>query len=228
MERVPQDENVWKVVMDVAQRELTERDKLSLRVVCHASKAAADHYIRFSEKQFGELVRKMQRECAPVTDWLEIEKALEALVLANRQNPKFQKMMTDWIALMDPPDMSALVAASEDRLKRNRPGFRKGLKKMGKGAAGTVCLVGAVVTLPLALVSIPFFFSKNRGVQTGGACLAAPFGLAVTFAGEMFSSTVHERNLRDVGNYVRMRQCIARIQLLLAESPLPQTSLLPQ
>lgn len=220
---VPQNENIWKVVLSVAEAHLSERDKLNLRLVCHDSKRAADNYIRFSQKQFDELVRKMKLDFAyhNLPDWQQIEKDLEALVAANGHNPKFRQMMTEWIELMDPPGMSDLVATSEQRLERTRPGFRKGLKKMGRAVVGSVSAVGAIVTLPLAILSVPLLFSKSRGAQTGGMILAAPFGLAVSYAAEKFGDSFRERNLRSVNDYMRMRQCIERVKVLLAQSDLP-------
>jgi hypothetical protein len=220
--QVPRNENIWKVVMTVAEPYLTERDKLNLRLVCHDSKRVADNYIRFSQKQFDELIHKMNKDYAGqnLTDWQQIEKDLEALIAANGGNPKFRQMMTEWIELMDPPSVTTQVA--EQRLERSRPGFRKGFKKIGRAAAGSASAIGAVVTLPLAILSVPLLFSSSKGVQTGGMLLAAPFGLAVTYAAEKFGDAIHVRNLRDIPDYVKMRQCIARVKVLLAQSSLPQ------
>ncbi len=222
----PENENVWKIIFSVAEHYLSENDKLNIRLVCYDAKCASDNYIRFSQKQFDSLVRRMKNyNCnlkQDLVNWTEIEKQLESLIAANQNDSKFQKKMLGWLEVMDAnfPDIKNYVSEREHYVAARRPSFQKGLKKIGRAAVGSIGAIGAVVTLPLAVVSIPFLFSKNRGVQTGGMCLAAPFGLAITFATEKFSDACSDRNVRDIPAYLRMCQCIARVKTLLAQSAL--------
>lgn len=222
---VPPTENVWKIILFVAEQHqiLAQKDKLTMRLVCEDARHAVDPYVQFSQTKFDTLIKQIQQQKYSITDelttWLEIEKNIDSLIIANENNPKFQARLNEWIDLMwargdEPPHV--LIAKTQHYVTtKYRPSFRRAFRKMRSGAIGGACAVGAVAAAPFALISLPLLVC---GCSSAGYCLGAPFVIAAKTAFDRIDDATREPNIRNRAQYSEIQQCIERVKAKLNES----------
>jgi hypothetical protein len=99
-----------------------------------------------------------------------------------------------------------------------RSSFRKSVKKFGKGIAATGTAVTTVVSVPLALLSLPLFFGGKGHYKLGHIAYAmvTPLLASAKYTYNTAEELITDKNLRNVYYYVEINKCIKRIKSVLS------------
>lgn len=232
---LPENENVWKIILNYTN--VNKDDMMSLRQVCQdANKATAPH-VQFSEKKFKKFMKDMGDfdhgywASNDINNIQKLEEQVFQLIDLNYKNEDFRLIMQTWIMtmnneLLNQNDASSLINETNvleesakklmkhaDKKKEEmKPGTRIGLKKMGKGVAGTLGAAATVVTIPIALLGVPMLLKSRRSRL--GEMFLAPTAISALFTYSMFKG-INDPNIRNIQMYHDMRQCSKRIEAKL-------------
>ncbi len=236
---LPEDENIWKIITHYA--ELRGKDLTALSQVSTDAHKAVAPQLTFSEAKFRDFMHKCSGHHfygdrkTELEELLRLEQQIYDLIDLNNNNPDFRAAMSEWIALMkhennwtvkqtetnDPTEtlthkVEQLKARVEKDKKLHRPSFRTGVKKVAKGVAGTVTGVGAVLSLPVAIVGIPFMIKHGPRSGSKSAWFIAPLYFTGMLTLSMFKG-IDNPNFRNTGEYLEFKRICDRIEQRLVQ-----------
>ena len=176
-----------------------------------------------------------------IEELLKLEQQICDLIDLNHTNDEFRVQMSEWITLMNQPEVTyghendrytrqietndptetlrykadQLVERAQKSVDLNKPSFRKGIRKLSKGVAGTVAGVGVVLSLPIALLGIPFMLRHGHSSGKSGIFLG-PLYLTCMLTYQLFKG-INEPNFRNTRNYIEFKKITKNIETKLAE-----------
>ena len=228
----PDNESVWYLVTQFG--DMSKKDMKALSQVSKEGHDAVKPYMTFSEEQFKQFMHKCNGNSfygdaeLEVKELLQLEHQICDLIDLNYSNPEFRAAMSEWIMLMkqendwavkktetnDPAETldnkaQELVQRAQKSAKLHRPSFRRGVKKVAKAVGGTAMGVGAVLSIPVAVVGIPFMLRKGRGSRS--TAFVAPLYFTGMLTLELFKG-VSDPNFRNTKKYYEFKRITTNIE----------------
>lgn len=237
MEEVPNNENPWKIIFAYAEENLSGEDKIKLRAVCQDSKKAATEYVEFSQEKFETLLTTIDNMHLGVYQgeidvWLDIEKKLTELMFLCRSDPVLRDQLIVWFQdfikhsarfMPKEADISEVVQATMEQHEQNiddkyRPSVRRGISRAVRGISAGCTVLTGIVTIPVAILALPSFFTNNSRLRGIASALVAPCVHSFSYSMDTFHELRTQPNFRNSTKHRDLQECIRRINKMLTQS----------